>query len=398
MTLPPEPTGIGVVGQDPRYGGGFRTMASQFWVAATTLERNPRLHYLSRSRMASFVARSVQLRWHPESQGEFEGTAVPSLLPELDGVNQVIGGMRIARRLDPERSLWVVAATAPYGYGALRSRRPYACWLATGLESEWAGRKQGLDRWRRLALTVNAPVLRHLERKVVRNAAAVYSISPAATRSLAAASGLEREQIPVLSIPVDLTRFRPEPDETWGARLAEPTLIFVGRADDPRKNVQLLLRAFPLIREAVPNARLQIVGEHPTREDALLAGPGVEILGLVNDVVDVLPKATLLVLPSLQEGFGIVVAEALACGVPVVVTPSGGPEDLVRDSRAGILLASFRREELVRRVVDLLRDPARLRRMRADGRAYVELEHSPERFRSKLGEAIERLESGCGSA
>ena len=394
---------LAVVAQDPRYGGGFRSLAAEFWRAAGALGRDPRLYYLSRGAMTSIVGRTLRVAEHEETQGDFAGTAFPSLLPELDAFNQLTGGARMARRLRRESTVWVVAASAPYGYAALRSGRPYACWLATGLESEWAGRRDGLEPLRRIALAVNAPVLRRLERTVIRNAAAVYSISPASTRTLAEAGGIPPERVRILPIPVDLERFAPEPDEVWQRRLEQPTLVFVGRPNDPRKNLRLLLRAFPRVRERVPGLRLLIVGTQSRRrkqpEDRLtaelrhLSSPGVEWLGGVPSVGDVLRSATMLVLPSLQEGFGIVVAEALASGVPAMVTPCGGPEDLIRDSRGGVLLSSFRVSEFTERLIDVLGDEARLLRMRASGRAFVEREHSPERLRELLGAAFAELEA-----
>jgi glycosyltransferase involved in cell wall biosynthesis len=115
---------------------------------------------------------------------------------------------------------------------------------------------------------------------------------------------------------------------------------------------------------------------------------GVDALGTVASVADALREASLFVLPSWQEGFGIVAAEALACGVPVVTTPSGGPEALVRDSGGGVVLGSFDAEELVETVAGLLGDAARLVSMRRSGREHVVREHSPERFRSLLAEAL----------
>lgn len=402
--MPESGRELAVVAQDPRYGGGFRSQAAEFWAAARALGHDPRMYYLSRGAMTSIVGRTLRFARHDETQGEFSGVAFPSLLPELDAFNQIAGGLRMARPLRDERSLWVVAASAPYGYAALRSGRPYACWLGTGLESEWASRRHGLEPLRRVALAVNAPVLRRLERAVIRNAAAVYSTSPASTRTLADAGAIPPERIRILPIPVDLERFSPEPDDVWRQRLERPTLVFVGRPNDPRKNLRLLLKAFPRVREHIPELRLKIVGvqsmRRPQTDDDLaaelkhLSGPGVEWLGGVPSVGDVVRSATMLVLPSFQEGFGIVVAEALACGVPAVVAPCGGPEDMIRDSRGGVLLASFRTEELTARLVDVLGDEARLLRMRASGRAFVEREHSPERLREQLAVAMAELDVG----
>jgi glycosyltransferase involved in cell wall biosynthesis len=116
--------------------------------------------------------------------------------------------------------------------------------------------------------------------------------------------------------------------------------------------------------------------------------PGVRSAGEVPDVAAVLRSATILVLPSRQEGFGIVVAEALACGVPVVSTPSGGPEDLIRSSRGGVVLESFDADELAATVTELLGDEVKLDAMRVAGRRYVESEHAPDRLRALLERAF----------
>ena len=57
-----------------------------------------------------------------------------------------------------------------------------------------------------------------------------------------------------------------------------------------------------------------------------------------SEVLDLMMEADVLVLPSLSEGFGLVVTEALACGLPVIVTPNVGASDLVRDGREGFVV------------------------------------------------------------
>ena len=102
---------------------------------------------------------------------------------------------------------------------------------------------------------------------------------------------------------------------------AYAVLTFVGRSDDTRKNLPLLLDAFALVRRERPSARLRLVGSPPPGP----VPPGVDVVGVVADVAAELRRAALFVLPSTQEGFGIVAAEALAAGLPVLTTPSGGP-------------------------------------------------------------------------
>jgi len=372
---------LAVLGQNARFfGGGYESFASAFWNAAVELGRDPHLLYLSRGRR----------RGRPLSEEQpppFRGTAFPSPVRELDGVSQLLAARRMRPIVRSARSVWVVAASAPYGAAAPRSRRPYACWLATGLESEWASRRPGLPPSRRIALALNAPVLRRLEREVLRSAGLVFAISPASRDELAEVSG--RADVDWLPIPVKLGALTPEADADWRARLDAPVIAFVGRGADPRKNVRLLLDALPFIRRRFPAATVRLIGEPP-------AGPlpdGAVAVGPVDDLAAELRSASLLVLPSIQEGFGIVVAEAFAAGVPAVVTPSGGPEHLVRGSSGGLVLSGFDPEELADAVSSLLADSERLMRMRRDARAYVEREHAPAKLRERLARAFDELDS-----
>jgi glycosyltransferase involved in cell wall biosynthesis len=357
------PCDLAVLGRDPRFRGGGHAQTQAFLDGAAALGRTPELLYEP----------------HP-------GLGGPRVAPQRV---EALRALRAARRFESAareaRSLWVVSTLAQDGGAAGRSRRRYGCWIGTTIASEWHGRAPGLAMPHRLAAGASLPALRVLERRVLSGATALYATSPASCASIAAACGREPR---VLPIPVDTERFAPEPDDVWLARLETPLVGFVGRADDPRKNAGLLLDAFRLVRAQLPRARLRLIGAAPVQPP----GDGVDATGHVPDVAPLLRECALLVSPSRQEGFGIAVAEALACGVPVVVTPSGGPEELVRRSAAGRVVASFAPEELAAAVLDLLGDATRLRELRARGRAHVEREHAPQRFRELLDEALRELD------
>lgn len=355
-------TDLLVLAQDPRFGGGAAAHAEAFVSGAQALGRTPELLFSP----------------HPT----FDGRRLTA--DRLESVRHLRAGVRFTRQAREAHDLWVVATIATNGWAAARSGRPYDAWLATSLDDEWSARARGLDPLRRLSDRVNAPLLRRLERQVIRGARRLYVTSPASREPIAAAGGLPLDQVRYLPVPVDVDAFAPEEDSAWFARLDAPVLAFVGRADDPRKNVRLLLEALPLIRAAVPGTRLRLIGRPP-------AGPlpeGVEAAGFVDELAPVLRASSLFVLSSWQEGFGIVAAESLSSGVPVVTTPSGGPESLVHDSGGGAVLGSFAPEELAATVTALLGDTATLARMRRSGREYVVREHSSERFRTLLAEAF----------
>jgi glycosyltransferase involved in cell wall biosynthesis len=374
---------VAVIGQDPSFGGGVRAQAEAFLKGTRRLGRKPTLLYHARRPSLSLLYRTAALRPR-RSDGAI---AFPAVLPELDGASQWLTGRRMARAAAGGRSLWVVATTASVGYAAPRSGQRYACWLGTSLDSEWAGRLPGLARSRRLAVAANAPVLRRLERSVIRSAALVLATSPASRASVATAGGVAMDDVGLLPIPVDIERFALEPEPAWRERLSEPLLVFVGRASDPRKNLGLLLDAFRLLRQRLPAARLRLVGAPPDEPPE-----GVEVAGTVDDVAPLVREAALFVLPSLQEGFGVAVCEALACGVPALVTPCGGPEELVRASGGGRVLAGFEPEELASEAEALLTQPDALVELRRRGRAYVEREHGYDIFTDRLAAAFADLE------
>jgi glycosyltransferase involved in cell wall biosynthesis len=363
-----------VLTQDPRFEGGALAQVQAFLVAARRVGQEPVAAYAERPPLAG--------------PSPLSGIAVRTRLGRIDPIGLPLAARRLAPHAQAAGQLWVVAATAHYGLAAARSGRAYACWVGTSLEAEWSARRPALGGFRRLALAGFAPVLRRYEREVLQRASRVYATSPYSRATVAEAAGMAETDIGVLPIAVDTDRFAPLAEPEWSAALVHPTLAFVGRADDPRKNAPMLLDAFAQLRQRVPDARLRFVGRPPNGPLA----PGVEVVGEVRDVAAHLRDAALLLLPSLQEGFGVVAAEALACGVPVVTTPSGGPEQTLLGSGAGRVLNGFSSEELAAVVEELLGDTETLRTMRQRGREYVEREHSQARLGALLGEAVAELD------
>lgn len=145
---------------------------------------------------------------------------------------------------------------------------------------------------------------------------------------------------------VDVSVFRPK---KAGAKSPHPRpyLLSVGRFSDPRKNIGLLLRAYMLL-----------VAKQKVAPDLLLAGASspeasfwrqVVMMGLEDrvhfwarpsqdELVTLYQHADCFVLSSDEEGFGVVVIEALACGTPVVATRCGGPEGIITDGQEGWLV------------------------------------------------------------
>ena len=125
--------------------------------------------------------------------------------------------------------------------------------------------------------------------------------------------------------------------------------------------------------------------------------PGkVEFLGQVEDVPALFRSADLAVFPSRwEEAFGLVVAEAMACGTPVVASDAGGiPEVIGRDSRVGLVFRNGDVEDLEREIRYLITDPEMRARMGQAARERAEREFSIGRMVEEYASLYEELAGG----
>ncbi|MFI9774109.1 glycosyltransferase [Streptomyces sp. NPDC051956] len=157
---------------------------------------------------------------------------------------------------------------------------------------------------------------------------------------------------------VDLTRFVPAPEPREAT--ADPLVVCVGRICR-QKGQDVLVRAWPLVQERFPRARLALVGDGPDvpalRRQATAA---VRFVG-ADDPVPWYRQADLVVLPSRWEGMALAPLEAMACGRPVVVTDvDGARESLPAGLASDCLVPPDDPAALARALTALLRDPHRL--------------------------------------
>ena len=179
----------------------------------------------------------------------------------------------------------------------------------------------------------------------------------------------------------------------------EPGLILtVGRllTTEPGKGVDVMIRALPQVIRALPNATFVVVGDgdlRPALEAVAVStgiGERVRFVGSVNDAAlrDWYRKAEVFVMPSRQEGFGIVFLEAMAFGVPVIGGAAGGTPDIIQDGVTGYLVNYGDVETLADRIVGLLTNPGLRDRMGAAARERVAEHYTFDLFRNCLRQAL----------
>ncbi len=178
------------------------------------------------------------------------------------------------------------------------------------------------------------------------------------------------------------------------------SILCVGRLDDPRKNIGLLLESF--------NRLPQTLRASTTLELAGLCGPPpefwkrVQSLGLQDrvhfagslsraELVRLYQQSTVFALPSDEEGLGVVLLEAMACGVPAISTRSGGPEGIIRDGRDGFLVPLDDANAMANRLQILLEHPEQNQQMGEEARNTIEQRYSEEAAGQAFLESWDRL-------
>jgi len=170
------------------------------------------------------------------------------------------------------------------------------------------------------------------------------------------------------------------PRETRGPQ-KDPYILCVARLSDPRKRVSVLLEAYARMPEALRGQTSLVLAGSSAPPDAFWRR--ADTLGLRDRVryverpdqqalLRLYQDASLFVLSSDEEGFGVVLLEAMACGVPVVSTRSGGPDAIITDGHDGYLVPVGDVAALSSRMSLLLDEPQRNVAMGREARLTVE--------------------------
>ncbi len=174
---------------------------------------------------------------------------------------------------------------------------------------------------------------------------------------------LQPEKTSVIYNPIEVRNTDAVPDHRWLSGKAGPLILGAGTLNT-RKNFEMLVEAFALLRKKRGDIRLVILGEGShridleKRIDALGLAEVVSLPGFVPNPAPYMSKADLFVMPSRHEGFGNVLVEALACGCNVVSTdcPSG-PREILENGLYGWLTPTDDPIRMAAAMEDALNNP-----------------------------------------
>ncbi len=301
--------------------------------------------------------------------------------------NWVFNHSLTKKALEIDADVYEAHAVSGYGFAeklkALGVHKPLVHMIHGVLADEYEQAKQaGYASIRNRAVNYFMGRLAKLEEQAAQDASLIVTISNYSLQNIHNYYHVDSSKVRIVPNGVDIERFKPAPDREASRKQfglgKEPCVLFVGSLI-PRKGLPLLVEAAKKVVKEQPEAKFLLVGDGPLRQHLANSIDAGNLSGnfrfLSNVADDMLPAAygcaDVFVLPSIQEGQGIVLLEAQASGVPVVAFDIGGVKETVRSGETGLLAKKADSDGLADSMLRLLRDKSLREKMGQSGRDFV---------------------------
>ncbi len=213
-----------------------------------------------------------------------------------------------------------------------------------------------------------------MQKRVAPKLKKIICVSKPSKKDVVEEFHVDPNRIEVILNGIDINTFKPLSFD----KREENKIITTASADIPLKGLKYLVKALPKILHSFPKTTLTVIGKSPNNSEVSKL---IEELNLSNvitfrsgisekEIVDLYHSSELAVIPSLYEGFGFGAGEAMACGVPLISTHSGGLEEVVGDAALKIIPSSA--EEIEKAVIKLFNNPEEMRKLSIKGRQRME--------------------------
>lgn len=391
--------------RDPSIRGGVPTMAAFVYDTADAAGYDPCLVYNILDADTDIRIRDIltgigEMEIQPSRTRGMEGKGIPRLLPEIEFIQYLSNGSLWREAISDGDIFLGVGGVNQCCLPLARYGIKFGSWTATLLWDDRVPRLSEASTVKQLRDGLSRPILEQIERYIYETTNRICVMSEYTAGRLASQHGIDSARIDVIPYPIDTSHFHPDEPKMRNNNRKDngPVVLFVGRLDDPRKRVQLLVEAFQVVREVHPDATLRLVGAKDGENQAALIGrnhvpEGVEIYPFASN--ERLPAyyrdADVFVIPSDQEGLAIVGLEAMACGTPVVATQCGGPEDYVVDGVTGYTVPCGDADALADCVNTLLSEPNTREKMGRAARRKIETEYSETEVRPRFESLLNDL-------
>lgn len=313
-----------------------------------------------------------------------KGYGIQRILPEFEFLNYVLNLGLWEKILNSKKNTIYFAiggnnlCALPY----VLLNKKFFLWVASPLYEDRIDRIKKENFFRKIRDYFSLPILLYFEKLVFKKTSKVLALSRYTKNKIVKKYPFVKNKIEVVSYPIDVNKFYPIPYN----EKSNNYLLFVGRFSDERKNIFLLLRAFLKIKKKCPNLKLELVGDKPNYEIIDFINKNrlennVELVEFVpnENLLSTYQNALLFIIPSFQEGLCIAGLEALACGIPVISTKCGGPEEYIIDGYNGYLVENNNLNDMIIKITNFLNlDENEKRKMSNNARNYIAKNYSTD--------------------
>ena len=330
---------------------------------------------------------------------EYDGYSIGIVLPEFEFLHYLSSFRYWKKALAQGDLFFGVSGTNQCCLPFVLAKKDFACWIATTLLEDRKDNARQFSFLRKLIDRLSLPLCLYWEKLIFEKSKKVLVLSQYTAERISERYKLDESKVEVVPYPIDTDLFCPAISQ----EASEQYLLLAGRINDPRKNLLMLLEAFSLVVRDFRGVKLRLVGDKPDtkilrRISYLQIGDAVLFYDAIphHKMVPFYQQAALFVLPSFQEGLGIVTLEALACGIPVVSTRCGGPEDVIEDGVNGLLVENNNASKFAEAILKLLRDEELRKRMGKKARETIVNKYSMAKLAPKFLDLFKELSSGSG--
>jgi glycosyltransferase involved in cell wall biosynthesis len=378
---------ICIVTQDPALRGGVLTKLREFLDYALTREHRCDIYHAAECHPGDRrrATPPAELETHPAVERVIA-------VPVLDVVPHHLRADMFARRWRPQGSYnayHVISGSLWQALPLARADKTFVASIACTFAAEARGLALRSTHHYFLYNPLAMWSIRRQERFCGLQAERVLVDSTHSAKEVVSELGIEQSRVRVVPSPVDVDRLVPGQAVTAPRRY----LLSVARLDR-RKDFPTLVRAFHRLAKTVDDVELRIVGEGAEQAaiEALVGELGlrdrVTLLGRLTEeeLRDQYRGASAFTLASRQEGIGIVFLEAMACGLPIVATHSGGVADPIEHEATGLLVPVGNDQALAERLAAVLASAPLAERLGGAARVRAIERFSRERISQQLDE------------
>lgn len=369
---------VGILTLHPLHYGGILSLMRFLYSLLEKEDFTPTLFYLSMnhhdhvSLKKLLTGRQLKVGVKEETHFGMKGVAVGVYFQRFEAFHYLLNYFQWKKVLRDIPVFFAVGGTTMCALPLALLGKKFTLWVASPYMDDREARVKDFPLWMRILDSISMPLCLVFEKFIFKRAYRIFALSTYVAKYVEKRIGPSTGKMEVVPYPIDVEHFSSD-----GQREGN-VILCVGRINDPRKNIPLLLRAFSFVIKEIPSATLSLVGDDPAASlralsEKLGVTHRIKFLGWLKeeDLIRLYRTCSLLVLPSEQEGLGIVLLEAMACGTPVVATRCGGPEDVVKDGETGYLVSAGSTEELSRAILKVLGNKELREKMGHQARQHI---------------------------